>query len=110
METTIHSKQVSATAYQFKSTVAETNYTSVSPFWQMVEFNRFSIMPMLLAFVAILGGIAAAITVQMETWRLAVVAVSMAIVEGFILAVMPMRLIVISSAVALLLMFLAAII
>lgn len=73
---------------------------SVSEFLNDLEANRFGIAPMLLVFMACLGGIAAAFAVQESEIELLAVAVSTTLIEVLIIALAPMRIIVLASVVA----------
>jgi len=95
METTVSSQ----TAYsQIKSA---THTTVQSKFWQMVEFNRFGVIAMLLTIVGCSGGIAVAYGAHNELFQIALVAFPTIITLALILAVAPMRLIVWLSALCL---------
>jgi len=73
---------------------------ATSDFWKNAEANRFGICPMLLLVIGIIGGVAAASGI-MDSWvKLAAVAFSSTICLALILAVAPMRTIVIGSSIA----------
>ena len=101
METAIQSSHVNvAKSFQVNTPKTAAEAKLLSKFWQQVEFNRFGIISILLVVVAIMGGFAAAVTIQQSALKLAVVALSTAMVESFILAVMPMRTIIFSAIIA----------
>jgi hypothetical protein len=99
MSSTIHPNM--AHVSQKAETATRVKINSKESFWQMTEAHRFAITPMLLVVVACLGGFAAAYVLQEEVYKLAVIAISIGLVEAFILAVMPMRTIIIASMVSL---------
>lgn len=72
-------------------------------FWKKAEFNRFGIIPVLLLFVGCIGGLAASYGAGESTIRLAMVAFPSIIALALILAVAPMRLVLVSSIIAILL-------
>ena len=95
METMIKSKQ---TNISFNKEDEKVNPNL--EFWKMVEFNRFGIATMALLIMSIIGGIAAASGI-MDSWvKLAAVAFPSTISLALILAVAPMRAIVIGAAIA----------
>ena len=109
METTIQVKTgIVSGKIQDANVTAKSN--TISDFWKKAEFNRFGIVPMLLIVVVCIGGIAAAVTIQDNVMKLAVIAVSTTLVECFVLAVMPMRTIIISTIIAIALSLLMMII
>ncbi len=100
MGTTIQTQHVNVTTDRVRTNVNTATTKVISNFWQKAEFNRFGIVPMLLVVVAGISGIAAAIVMHESIFKLGVIAMSTAMVESFILAVMPMRAILISSVIA----------
>lgn len=95
METTVSSQ----TAY---SQIKSATHTAVqSKFWQMIEFNRFGFIAMLLTIVGCSGGISVAYGAHNELFQIALVAFPTIITLALILAVAPMRLIVWLSALCL---------
>ena len=79
---------------------SEVSTSTLSEFWQTAESNRFAVIPMILAVVAIMGGLGAAAAVQDGVFKLAIVALTTSFVEAIILAERPMRTIVIASIVS----------
>jgi len=78
------------------------NQKTVSTFWQDMEDARFAITPIILTIMACVGGFAAAVAIQ-ESWiQLAFVAFPATFALATILGVMPMRTVVYSAAVAVL--------
>ena len=97
----IQSHQVNVSAREAKAVNVEVETNSISDFWQKIEFNRFGITPMLLGIIAIFGGFAGAAGIQESSVTLAVVTVPTMFALSLILAVIPMRTIVISCTIAL---------
>ena len=100
METTIQTNPVSISHSTIKAVNVGVKTVTFSDFWKNAEFNRFGIIAMLLVIVTCLGGLAAAVAVNESTWQLAMVASSAMLVEALILAVTPMRTIVIASVIS----------
>lgn len=75
---------------------------TVYRFWEELEFHRFSFLPFLLVVMACVGGLAAAVAVGKSEWALLAVAFSTGAIEILIMSVSPMRWIVFTAAVALL--------
>lgn len=100
METTVITNQVSMSETK-SSAHAKVQTVTMSEFWQKVEFNRFGIAPMLLGIIAMIGAFAGAIGIEQSTIKLAFVTGPTMFALAMILAVAPMRTIVISSIVAL---------
>ena len=88
METTVSS---SAAFTHSKST---SHAPVQSKFWDMLEFNRFGVIAMLLTIVGCVGGIAVAYGAHNELFQIALVAFPTIITLALILAVAPMRLLV----------------
>ncbi len=88
METTVSSQSAFAHSKSNAHTAVQ------SKFWQMVEFNRFGFIAMLLTIVGCFGGIAVAYGAHNELFQIALVAFPTIITLALILAVAPMRLIV----------------
>lgn len=65
-----------------------------------METNRFGVAPMLLVFMACLGGIASGFAVKGADWELMAVAVSTAMIEILIIAIAPMRMVAVAAVVA----------
>lgn len=72
----------------------------VSEFWKNMEEARFAITPIILIVMACIGGFAAAVAMQYSWVLLAAIAFPATFALGTILAVMPMRTIIISSIIA----------
>lgn len=83
-----------------KSENVSTTTTEVSGAIDQLEANRFGLIPLLLVIMTILGAVAAAYGAQNEL-KLMAVAVSTTFVEILIIALAPVRMIVIASAIAL---------
>lgn len=99
METSVITNQASMSETK-AGTPAKVKTAATSEFWQKIEFNRFGIISLLLVIVACLGGIAASVAIQKSTLLLGMVALPAMAVEASILAVLPMRTIVIASAIS----------
>lgn len=99
METTI-SKQQSINV----STKSETAHAKpISGFWQMMEFNRYGAIAMLLVILGCMGGFAASYAAGANEYKIALIVFPTILSLAFILAVMPMRLIIWASTIAVLL-------
>lgn len=94
MDTAIKSQAISSKKENVQT-------VSNNPFWEKVEFNRFGIIPMLLVVITCLGGIAVAFGAGSDTFELALVVFPTIIALALVLAVAPMRLIIWTSAIAL---------
>ncbi|MCE3280715.1 MAG: hypothetical protein K0S44_2906 [Bacteroidetes bacterium] len=97
MDTAIKSQTLTSTKENVQKTV------SINPFWEKIEFNRFGIIPMLLVVITCMGGIAVAFGAGSDTFELALVVFPTIISLALVLAVAPMRLIIWSSIMALIL-------
>lgn len=71
----------------------DTKLKSISRFWENAEFNRFGITPILLAFIACMGGIAAGFGTSEYDFELLLVIFPTGAVLVSMLAVTPMRVI-----------------
>lgn len=71
-----------------------------SSIWDSLEKNRFGAISLILTVVACTAGFAAAFAVKESVVQLAIISISAAIVEAFILAVLPMKAITITAAVS----------
>lgn len=100
METTIQAQQLTSVR-EVKKVKTEVQAKSLSDFWEKVELNRFGIAPMLLGIIAIFGAFVGAIGIEQSTIKLAFVAGPTMFALAMNMAVTPMRTIVISSIVAL---------
>jgi hypothetical protein len=69
--------------------------------WEELEAARFAITPMLLIIMACIGGVSAAYAVQVSEVMLLATAVSTMFVEILIVALAPMQMICLASAIAL---------
>ena len=95
MPTTLSTtKSADATATAEIKTVVQ------SAFWDNLEKSRFGYMPMILLVIAVLGGLAAAFALKMNIWALFAVVFPTIICFCFMLAMMPMRVIIRTAAVA----------
>jgi len=81
---------------------ATTTNVSTSDFWKKAEFNRFGITPMVLLVMSIFGGIAAASGILNSWVELAAVVFPSTICLALILSVSPMKAIVYSAVIAIL--------
>jgi len=99
MNTSIQVNLLSASIRTVKAEYT-TKTSSNSDFWKNTEFNRFGIIAFLLVIVTCLGGFAAAVAVKENTLQLTVVTASAMLVEALILSVAPMRAIIISSVIS----------
>lgn len=73
---------------------------SENNFWEKAEFNRFGIIPILLVIVGCMGGFGASYGAGESTIKLAMVAFPSIIALALMLAVAPMRAIIWSSVIA----------
>jgi len=103
METTIQSQQANVSARDVKAVSIEVKTNSISDFWKNAEFNRFGIIAFIVVIIACMGGISVAFGAMSDTFELAMVAIPTMISLAFILSVAPMRLIIWSSAIVVLL-------
>ena len=95
METTLKSMNSSISLIQ-----TQTKENSSAGLWNNAEANRYGISPIALLLIGIVGGVAAASGI-MDSWvQLAAVAFPSTICLALILAVAPMRSILIASAIA----------
>jgi hypothetical protein len=74
--------------------------SAINEFLDDLETNRFGFAPMILVAMACLGGVAAAFAVQKSEIELLSVAVTTAFIEMLVIAVAPMRLIALATAIA----------
>lgn len=72
-------------------------------FWKNVEFNRFGIISMLLLVIACTGGVAASFGARSNTIELCTVAFPTMIALSLVLGVAPMKAIIYTSIVAIIL-------
>jgi hypothetical protein len=86
-----------------KADASTKNATTNSELWEKAEFNRFGIIPLLLLVISCFGGVAAAYGAGNSMFQIALVIFPTIITLAFMLAVAPMRLIVWTSACALIL-------
>lgn len=98
METTMSKQQSINVSTKQGTTTSET----LSSFWQKAEFNRYGIIAMLLTVLGCMGGFAASFGTGADIFKIALVAFPTILSLSFILGVMPMRLIVWSSSIAIL--------
>jgi hypothetical protein len=99
METIIKSHRVKIAV---TTANAEIRTSSAAGFWQRIEFMRFGIIPMLLVVVACMGGIAAAFGAKDDAVKLGLIAFPTILTLAFTLAVAPMRVIVWSGIISVL--------
>jgi hypothetical protein len=90
----------SSATFSERSEKASTTTTEVSGIIAQLEANRFGLIPLLLVIMTILGAVAAAYGAQNEL-KLMAVAISTTFVEILIIALAPVRMILIASAIAL---------
>lgn len=76
--------------------------TSSSAYWDKMEFHRSFITPILLVVVAVVGAVAGGIAIKQNMLTLEAVALAAMLVEAFILSVAPMKWIVNSTIISLL--------
>ena len=94
METLVYRQEtISVTAK-----VKNINQTSL---WKNIEFNRFSLIVLVLGLVGCIGGVAAACAVQVHVVLLAAVVFSSMFALTMVLAVAPMRTIFMATCIAL---------
>ncbi len=101
METTIKSSQSKSS---FVNEQAKTKNKSLeqSKFWEKAESSRFAISPLVLLFMSIMAGVAAAFGIVDSTFQLMLVVFPATISLALILGLAPMKAIVYSSAIAVL--------
>ncbi|MDF2438698.1 MAG: hypothetical protein K0Q95_3074 [Bacteroidota bacterium] len=97
---TIQANQFKTSVNEIKTANLEVKTTQMSEFWKKAEFNRFGIIALLLVVVTCIAGFAAAIAVNASTFQLAAVAATAMAVEALILSVAPMKAIIISSVIS----------
>lgn len=97
METTIKSTHLKLTV------VTSTPTLKAHTFWKQAEAYRFGIIPMLLVVVACMGGIAAGFGAKDDAVKIGTIAFPTIIMLAFILAVAPMRWIIWTAVIAVLL-------
>jgi hypothetical protein len=98
METTMKTKQAKNLATNERSTT-----NSMTAFWEMLEFNRFGIISMLVVILGCMGGMAASFGAGANALKLAMIAFPTIISLALILAVSPMKGIMYLSVIALIL-------
>jgi len=98
METTL-SKRESVTINAVKSA---THTQPMSAFWQKLEFSRYGAISMILTIIGCMGGFAASFGAGDNIFKIALIVFPTILSLAFMLAVMPMRLIVWASSIALL--------
>jgi hypothetical protein len=96
METTIRTN----TSNKVENSKTKNQTTTHSSFWDSLEFNRFGIMPIVLLIIGCVGGIAASFGAGTDVIKLSVIAFPTIIALAFMLAVAPMRVIIWTSAIA----------
>jgi hypothetical protein len=98
METTISKKDSVA----FSSSKSTSHTQPMSAFWQKMEFARYGAIAMILTIIGCMGGFAASYGAGDNIFKIALVAFPTILSLAFMLAVMPMRLIVWASSIAVL--------
>ena len=91
--------QSNTETFSAKAENAQTQ-SKVSSALSELEANRFGFMPLLLIIMACLGGITAAFAAQGSDLKLMAVAITSTFVEILIIALAPIRLILIASLIA----------
>lgn len=69
---------------------------SISTFWKDVESARFALMPLILVITTCIGSVAAAVAIHSSPIQLGMVALAGVIAECLVLALAPMRVIVLA--------------
>lgn len=100
METTIKSIATNISLNQELRSKTKT-VSATAQIWEELEAARFAVTPMLLIIMACIGGIAGAYVVQVNEAMMLAVAVTTMFIEILIVALAPMQLICLASAVAL---------
>ena len=102
METTLHAHQTRSHSKGITEPISKSHAVTkqLSPFWQMVEFNRYGIIAMLVLVISGMGGIAAGFGTGYDPLRLSLTAFPAAIALSLVLAVAPMKWIVWSTVIA----------
>lgn len=80
-----------------------TTTAPLSEFWKMMEFNRYGITPLLLIFVVCISGFAAGFGAPGDALQIGIVAFPTCIALALILAVAPMKAIIYTSVIAVIL-------
>ena len=86
----------------FNASLTRDNSKKASTFWEDMEFNRYGVIAVLIIITGCLGGISISFGAGNDVARMLIVALPTSLTLAFILALTPMRLIVTSSAVAVL--------
>jgi hypothetical protein len=94
MDTSIQSHRVNVSANSGKAVNVEAGANSISPFWEKMEFNRFAITPMILAFMACMAGITIAYGATGSDLQLLLTIFSNGFILIGILGLLPMRFII----------------
>ena len=98
METTVKSNQASS-SMKVEKTHTSTS-TTMSPFWESMEFNRYGIIAMLVVIIGCVGGFAAGFGAKDDAIKIGMLAFPTAVSLALILAVAPMRTIIFTTAIA----------
>ncbi len=98
METTISKKD----SISISASKTVSHAQPMSAFWQKMEFARYGSIAMILTIIGCMGGFAASFGAGDNIFKIALVAFPTILSLAFMLAVMPMRLIVWSSSIAVL--------
>jgi len=88
--------------FSAKSENLTTSVAPLSDFWKMVEFNRYGITPLLLILMVCLSGIAAAFGAP-DALQIGIVAFPCCIALALVLAIAPMKAIIYTSVIAIIL-------
>jgi len=99
MSTTLKTHQGDFSAKAENVTIAA---APLSDFWKMVEFNRYGITPLLLIFMVCLSGIAAAFGAP-DALQIGIVSFPCCIALALVLAIAPMKAIIYTSVIAVIL-------
>ena len=99
METTIKTNQ----AQTFSKSEKVNTTKSISVFWEKIEFSRYGIISMMVVFLGCIGGLAASFGAGNDVLQLGLIVFPTIISLALILAVVPMRVIVYVSTIAIIL-------
>lgn len=99
MSNTVHTHQGENSSVSEKLTATKTQ----KEIWEMAEFYRYGITPLLLIFMVCISGIAAGFGAPGDALQIAIVALPTCIALALVLAVAPMKTIIYTAAVAVIL-------
>jgi hypothetical protein len=97
MDQIIQSQAVNVSARSAEAIAVKSNDTAMTAIWQRAELGRFGFTPVILLIVISIAAIAGAAVLQESSFKLALVTLPAAVVEAMIIAVLPMRTIVLTS-------------